>query len=68
MKPTRSPIDITNQNAGLSGSPAAGMFARSHITVGIMPAMSRFFIDNQLGRERFGERPAVGAAGHVAHE
>jgi carbohydrate-selective porin OprB len=42
MKPTRSPIDMTNQKLGLMGSAADGMRALSAITVGTIPAISRF--------------------------
>src|SRR5215475_3915862 len=42
MKPTSSPIDITNQKRGLVGSAADGMRDFSAITVGTIPAISRF--------------------------
>ena len=42
MKPTSSPIDITNQKLGDIGSAADGMRALSAITVGTIPAISRF--------------------------
>jgi hypothetical protein len=42
MKPTSSPIDITNQKRGLVGSAANGMRDFSAITVGTIPAISRF--------------------------
>ena len=42
MKPTRRPIDITNQKCGVVGSAADGMRDLSAITVGTIPAISRF--------------------------
>src|SRR3979490_916759 len=42
MKPTKSPIDITNQKLGVVGSAADPMRAFSAITVGTIPAIRRF--------------------------
>ena len=48
MKPTSSPIDITNQNRGAKGSSEDAMCVRSAMTVGTIPAISRF-IDSSSG-------------------
>ena len=40
MKPTNSPIDITNQKVGVVGLSAPGRCRRRIITVGIIPAIS----------------------------
>ena len=63
MKPTSSPIDITNQKLGAVGSLAAGIRAFSAITVGTIPAIRRF-IDrssdmNVLASARRYEPPAM---------
>jgi hypothetical protein len=42
MKPTRSPIDMTNQKLGVIGSAPVAMRAFSAITVGTIPAIRRF--------------------------
>src|SRR4029453_9457391 len=63
MKPTNKPIDITNQKLGVVGSAAAGMCALSVITVGTIPAMSRFMESssdtNVLRSARRYEPPAM---------
>src|SRR5215470_17018114 len=63
MKPTSSPIDITNQKRGLAGSAANGMRDFSAITVGTIPAISRFIDSssamNVLRSERRYEPPTM---------
>ncbi|SEO47133.1 hypothetical protein SAMN02990966_01989 [Rhodospirillales bacterium URHD0017] len=49
MKPTSSPIDVTNQKVGVVGLSALAMWRRKCITVGIIPAISSF-IDSSSDR------------------
>ena len=50
MKPTKRPIDMTNQKVGVAGLSALGNCRRSCITVGIIPAIRRF-IDSSSARK-----------------
>jgi hypothetical protein len=63
MKPTSSPIDITNQKLGAVGSAADGIRDLSAITVGTIPAINRFIDSNSdmnvLPSARRYEPPAV---------